>query len=85
MKYIIIWLICSQHVFHHFSVEKTKDFQIQVVTKIYQVITFDSNHSELFPKKNKGIVPYSFAYIAVNPKTRTVAIFHHNVGDTIYT
>jgi len=52
---------------------------------MYKVVAFDSNNTVLFPKEFKNPIPYSFAYLAVNPKTRTVALFFHNVGDKIYT
>lgn len=68
-----------------FSVEKTTDSSIQVTTKIYKVVVFDSNDTVLFPKEIKKSVPFSFAYLAVNSKTRTTAIFYHNVGDKVYT
>lgn len=52
---------------------------------MYNVTAFDSNDTVLFPKENVKPVPFSFAYIVVNQKTRTVALFFHNVGDQIYT
>lgn len=69
----------------YYSVEKTTDSKIQVLSKIYKVEAFDSNGRVLFPKENKEFIQYSFAYLVVNVKTRTVALFYHNVGETIYT
>jgi len=68
-----------------FSVEKSTDSNIQVSSKIYKVVAFGSNDTVLFPKENREFVQHSFAYLAVNSKTRTVAVFYHNVGDSIYT
>ncbi|XP_026809487.1 cilia- and flagella-associated protein 300 isoform X1 [Rhopalosiphum maidis] len=67
------------------AVEKIPGSGIQVSSKMYQVVAFDSNDTVLFPKESKNSIPYSFAYLVVNPKSRTVALFFHNVGDTIYT
>ncbi|XP_025199331.1 uncharacterized protein C11orf70 homolog isoform X2 [Melanaphis sacchari] len=67
------------------TVEKIPGSGIQVSSKIYQVVAFDSNDIVLFPKESKHLISYSFAYLVVNPKSRTVALLFHNVGDTIYT
>ncbi|CAH1713582.1 unnamed protein product [Aphis gossypii] len=67
------------------AVEKIPESGIQVSSKMYQVVAFDSNDTVLFPKEIKSPIPYSFAYLVVNPKSRTVALFFHNVGDKIYT
>lgn len=67
------------------SVEKIPESGMQISSKMYQVVAFDSNDTALFPKEIKSPIPYSFAYLVVNPKSRTVALFFHNVGDKIYT
>ncbi|XP_060863401.1 cilia- and flagella-associated protein 300-like isoform X1 [Metopolophium dirhodum] len=67
------------------AVEKIPGSGVQVSSKVYKIVAFDSNDTVLFPKECRNLIPYSFAYLAVNPKTRTVALFYHNVGDTIYT
>lgn len=70
-------MICS-------SIEKSTNSKIQISSKIYKVLVFGSNDKIIFPKYNEESIPYSFAYLSVNQKTRTVALFFHNVGDTIY-
>lgn len=77
-----IWVDSS---FACFRVEKIPESGMQVSSKMYQVVAFDSNDTVLFPKEIKSPISYSFAYLVVNPKSRTVALFFHNVGDKIYT
>ncbi|XP_025424359.1 uncharacterized protein C11orf70-like isoform X2 [Sipha flava] len=80
------YLTATKHVYKDLlNVEKVTDFGIRVSSKIYKVVAFNSNNKISFPKESINSAPYSFAYLSVNPKTRTVALFFHNVGDKIYT
>ncbi|XP_050442531.1 cilia- and flagella-associated protein 300-like [Adelges cooleyi] len=67
------------------AVEKMSDSkQPSVASRVYRVVALNSNNTVIFPKAHTESADYSFAYLTVYPKTRTVALLVHNVGSTIY-
>ncbi|XP_050542538.1 cilia- and flagella-associated protein 300 isoform X4 [Daktulosphaira vitifoliae] len=68
------------------SVEKNLEFnKILVASKVYNVMAFNSKDDMVYPKGFTDHFQNSFVYLIINRKTRTVTLFAHNAGNTIYT